>query len=589
MKIDKLYQVSTVNWKEYLFLFIIYFFFKVPISFLALRYSDILYSLHHIYYSKIIFNDFSINKELSESIISLSNVSLLYTPGIFFLISLVKSLKGMIILTHCSNLLFIFLFHTLIRIKSNFQLGLIFTLIIIYMSMGTQFFYPDYLVQPIIALILLISIYSTIEDKFRYLILGFLCSLVLLLKQNIGVFTLVMVSTIIFFNSLTVNKKNNFFIIFIFFCYFIFGIIFFLITNHYFNYFYFLFPYFFFFIICFKLIYNNYYLDLYGYLTKNIFLVVGFLLFPLIIFFIMGKTIGFEKYWIFTFTIGMQDEFLPMHEYGILNLIKPLSFKNNNDSFISLTLYFVVLFPLFLNIVTTFNILKFENNINEIKKKLSVTSIGIIAIFFFFPFEDLKIPTSKIFIYLFIFSFFFSHIKIYLKFYILTSLFVIFSFLQIFYSLNNFIYFKNKTSFIKSEKFNKFINIKIEDKLVNELDYYIKSIEDQLSGKKFMLVSQDVALTPFLLLSNGLQYYLRFDDVIVNDNFINELNLKLDKTSYVIVSKKEFDLYLSQKDDSNKSFYKIINHIENNFNILQEVGYDNNNDLPDLIIFEKRN
>ena len=242
-----------------------------------------------------------------------------------------------------------------------------------------------------------------------------------------------------------------------------------------------------------------------------------------------------------------------------------------------------------MNIVTTFNILKFENNINEIKKKLSVTSIGIIAIFFFFPFEDLKIPTSKIFIYLFIFSFFFSHIKIYLKFYILTSLFVIFSFLQIFYSLNNFIYFKNKTSFIKSEKFNKFINIKIEDKLVNELDYYIKSIEDQLSGKKFMLVSQDVALTPFLLLSNGLQYYLRFDDVIVNDNFINELNLKLDKTSYVIVSKKEFDLYLSQKDDSNKSFYKIINHIENNFNILQEVGYDNNNDLPDLIIFEKRN
>ena len=366
------------HWKEYFFLIFIYCLFRIPTSFFIVKYSDIVSTLQVIYAGFGLFQNLFINPEIVNSIVTPSNLAFIFTPGVFYLTNILNNFTNIIIFSHLANLIFVILFYNLVRKTSSKQLSLIFSLIIIYISIKVQFFGPDYLVQPIMAGALLLFFNKKDVSNTRLVLVGFLCGLIFIFKQNFGIFFLVVIGTGIFFKCLNNEKKFNFFSNFIILIYYLFGIFFLLKTNFVFNYIYFLFPYFLFWTFIVYLTNTSLNLDNNKYIRKSIFLLLGFIIIPIFTTISLGNVIGYEKYLFSIF--GMGWEYLPFWEYSIIEMISSLNFRNNNEIFFSLTIIFSVFLPFLTNLLTTFKIFYLKKNINEFKEHLTVGSIGIISI-----------------------------------------------------------------------------------------------------------------------------------------------------------------------------------------------------------------
>ena len=157
------------------------------------------------------FEGFFVNPKIGNSIITPSNLVFIFTPAIYYLSNLFANLNNIFLFTHFSNIIFVILFYTLLRKKCSVQLSIIFSLIIIFKSINTQFFGPDYIVQPLMVICLLLFFDKEKVNLARLFIIGFLCGLIFIFKQNFGLFFLVAIGTGIFFRSLFKERKFNLF------------------------------------------------------------------------------------------------------------------------------------------------------------------------------------------------------------------------------------------------------------------------------------------------------------------------------------------------------------------------------------------
>ncbi len=578
------------NWKEIIFLVFLYSIFKIPINSIVVKYSSIVHSLQHIYAGHGLFKNFLLNADITSTLATPSNLGLIFTPGIFYLTSILNSLSNIIIFTHFTNVIFIVLFYLLIRKVSSRQLSIVFTIGIIFLSVNVQFFGPDYIAQPIMVGTLLLFFNNKETSNIQLIIIGFLCGFIFILKQNFGIFFLVIIATAIFFRNLNIGNKFNFFSNFLISIYFLFGILFLLRSNFIFNYIFFLFPYFLFWSYILFLTNGSLYLNNKRYIYNSFLLLLGFSIIPIFTIISMGNFLGYEKYLYSIF--GMGWDYVSFWEYSIVKLISGLNYRNNNEIFISLTSLFPVLFPFIINLLTTFRIIYLKKNINENIEHLAICSVGIISIFLFFPFEDFRISNTKIFIYLFIFAYFFSYIKFYLSFYLLTSLFIFFIILQSYYNLIIFYDNKKNYDFIGSNNFKKVLDLKVEPDLLNEINDINSFITKTTGNENFYLISQDSNLIPFLLLNKKgkIQYYLRQDDIFMNKKLVSTIIKELSETTYILSTKVEYDIFLNNKNNSKnkvKNFSNLFRYIDSNYYLYKELNTLKPK-LSNLIIFKKK-
>jgi len=305
MSVDRsLYIQLPKHWKAYIFLIFIYCIYIIPSSFFVFKYSDIVSTLQHIYTAQGMFEGFFINPQIGNSIITPSNLVFIFTPAIYYLSNLFANLSNIFLFTHFSNIIFVILFYTLLRKKCSVQLSIIFSLIIIFKSINTQFFGPDYIVQPLMVICLLLFIDKEKVNLARLFLIGFLCGLIFIFKQNFGLFFLVAIGTGIFFRSLLKERKLNLFSNIIVLIYFLFGLYFIFRTNFTHNYIYFLFPYFLFWVFSLYLINSSFNLNNNQYIKRSLVLLCGFSLLPFLIILNIGFVVGYEKYLFSIFGMG---------------------------------------------------------------------------------------------------------------------------------------------------------------------------------------------------------------------------------------------------------------------------------------------
>jgi len=578
------------NWKEIIFLIFIYSIFKIPINSIVFKFANIVHTLQHVYAAQGIFKNLLINTDIANTLMTPSNLGLIFTPGIFYLSSILNGLTNIIIFTHFLNIVFIILFYILIRKVSSVQLSIIFTTGIIFLSFNIKFFGADYVVQPLMAGILLLFFNNREANNIQLIIIGFLCGLIFIFKQNFGIFFLVVIGTAIFFKNLSIGKKFNYFSNFIILIYFLFGILFLLRTNFIFNYIYYLLPYFLFWSFILFLTNSSLYLNNKRYIYKSFLLLLGFSILPVFVIISFGSVIGYEKYLFSIF--GMGWDYVSFWEYSILKLINGLNYRDRNEIFISLTVLFPVFFPFMINLLTTFKLFYLKKNIIEYREHLAICSVGIISIFLLFPFEDFRISNTKIFIYLFIFAYFFSYIKFYLKFYLLTSLFIFFIFLQSYYNAIKFFDIKKNSDLIINSNFKNKVDLKVETNLANKLNSINLFISENTNNNTFYLISGDSNMIPFLLLNknNKNQYYTRQDKIFMNEPLVNFIIKDLSDIQYILSTQKEYDKFLNNKNnyhDNEKNFFKLFQYVNNNYDFFKEYK-TSKSEFSNLIIFKKK-
>ena len=580
-------RFQNLYWKQYLFLIFIYYINFIPESFVVFRYPDIIYTLQHFYFSRILFSDFDINNKLSELIISPSNAAFIFTPGVFYLIELLKDFKSIIFFTHISNIIFIFLFYKLLRKKSSDQLSIILSIILILLSVNVQWFGPDYIALPYMMGVVFLLFYFDNLSRSRIALIGILCGIIFIFKQNFGLFFLIAASTSIFFLCLKERTKTSLFSLLLVFVYLTYGVYFFFISNFLINKIFFLSSYFIFwfyvaYLLSAKLSFNSTL-----YLKNQSVLVFFALIIPSFLIIIFGNVIGYKNYLYSLF--GMGFDFINFWELNIYQMITTLKVRDLNEIYIALNKSFGLIFPFFLNFFLIYSLVKLDKkNFNyELCRKFSILSFGLISIFLFFPFEDFRISGTKIFIYLFIFSYFFFNIKFYLKYYIISIIFVLFIFIQGYHSYNKFNEVILNATNIHDKHFKTIINIKLKKSTATNLDNILNHIDTNIGEQPFYLISQDLHLTPLLLRNiSNLQYYYRLDNEFLNERLVAEIKLKLDKISYVIVSQNEF--YSNFQNSKNINFLILINYVKDNFKIIS--SYDNTSKyLPKILILKKIN
>ncbi len=588
---SSLYTQLLKHWKVCIFLIFIYCIYIIPSSFFVFKYSDIVSTLQHIYTAQGMFQGFFINPQIENSIITPSNLVFIFTPAIYYLSNLFTNLSNIFIFTHFFNIIFVILFYILLRKKCSVQLGIIFSLIVIFKSVNTQFFAPDYIVQPLMVICLLLFIDKEKVNLPKLFLIGFLCGLIFIFKQNFGLFFLVAIGTGIFFRSLLKERKFNLFSNIIVLIYFLFGLYFIFRTNFTLNYIYFLFPYFLFWFFSFYLINSSFNLNNNQYIKHSLVLLCGFSLLPFLIILNIGFVVGYEKYLFSIF--GMGWDYLPFWEYNIYDMVNHLKFRNNNEIFISLTIIFSVLLPFAINLLTSSRILFLNKNSDEFLEYLTISSIGVICIFLLFPFEDFKIANTKIFIYLFIFGYFFSYIKFYLKYYLLTSLFVFFIFLQTFYNFSKLSSIFVESDLVNNKNLQKVLNINVEKKLLSEINLISKFITTNINTEDFYLVSSDLKLIPFLFLNSQrtIQFYQRQDTLFFNKELSEAIKNDLQNMNYILSTKNEYNKYLFNNNilQKEKHIYQLHKYVNQNFDLYSSFKSPfPKSKFPELILLKRK-
>lgn len=579
-------KISTNLWAQLLFIIFIYSIYCIPKSFIIFRYSDIVPTLQHFYFSKLLFIDYRINNQLSELIITPSNPAFIFTPGVFYLIELLKDFKSIIIFTHFSNIVFILLFYTLLRKKSSAQLSIISTIVLILLSINVQWFGPDYLALPYMMGVIFLLFYFDNLSKSRIVLIGLLCGIIFIFKQNFGLFFLVATSTSIFFLCLEKRNKTNFFSLFLVFIYLIYGIYFFNISNFFINKIFFLLSYFIFWLYVIYLLLTKWSFNGFLYLKRQSLLIISVLIIPSFLIISFGNVIGYKNYFYSLFLMGF--DFINFWEYNIYEMIISLKIRDLNEIYITLSKSFSLIFPFFLNLFLLLKVLRLKNHkLNfELRQKFSVFSFGLISIFLFFPFEDFRISNTKIFIYLFIFSYFFYSVKFYLKYYIVSTAFILFIFIQIYHNFNKVNDIKNRTTNIENKYFKSIVNVKVKNNEGVNLDNFLLHIEANIKDQPFYLITQNLLLTPILLTNTkNLQYYMRLDNEFLNDELTGEIKLRLDKIKYVVVTQNEFHSFI--QNSKNNNFFSLINYLKENFEIIS--SYDElSKTLPKILILKNK-
>ena len=88
------------NWKEIIFLIFIYSIFKIPINSIVFKFANIVHTLQHVYAAQGIFKNLLINTDIANTLMTPSNLGLIFTPGIFYLSSILNGLTNIIIFTY---------------------------------------------------------------------------------------------------------------------------------------------------------------------------------------------------------------------------------------------------------------------------------------------------------------------------------------------------------------------------------------------------------------------------------------------------------------------------------------------------------
>jgi hypothetical protein len=260
--------------------------------------------------------------------------------------------------------------------------------------------------------------------------------------------------------------------------------------------------------------------------------------------------------------------------------------------------FFTNVSPFLINIIAVSKLLKMPVNEKSLHF-MSFASIGIFAIFMYFPFEDYKISATKfsIFILIFFGIIIKSHKQI-LK-VLAYCLFILFVFIC--YSSTSRLLDLNKTNFNSTylpssnnqSLIYDVINLPLNNSIYHELKNQINLLSSTVSKDPYFILSgptHNLMTLPILFDNNYTQYYVRFDPEILNSEVFEAVISEIRTVPYVIISSNDYNDYLLAK---NNNFFlaRLIEYVTKNFSIAAKYEKEDQSvhtqHIDNFIIFKK--
>lgn len=546
-------------------------------------FSVLNYPIASIYYvNDILFPMGEINRALAKTIVSPCNGAFIYPSGIYLTMKYfgLTSISKLFMFLFLVQLCVPFLIFKLLRFVSSATVALGIALL------STKFFTnssgtgPDWIIQPImIVVVLLICMFRGARMQIvKLIIMGILCGLIMILKQNIGLFFIIVCLTWIFFRFLKFNndpihRSYNPLLFVVIAGYLSFGVIFSFKAPFKDEIIYYLFPYFIFWlaITCLTVKKKLFLHDMPVFFKEVTILTLSALLIPVSIFVWFGSVVGYSRYWYALFGMGF-DYLVPMWDWwGIRGVILDnVNFEGLNNIYFSSTSIILFLFPFMVNILAVARLIYLIKNNrtgkpDELGNYLIVASMGIVGIFMFFPLESYSILVTKLFLYCFILFYilksFFDKYAIYTK--MVLIILVIPVALFAFYKPIKL--YRMEKSF-GSEKMQRIFGLPLEKKLAEEIENQISVVERSINDSQFYVIGGSCGWIAFkAYMDDGYpQFYTEMRDCLLRKEVTDAIIDSFRELPFVIVNLADYQKYLLNQE-MNPFKYKIIDYAYKNF------------------------
>ena len=565
----------------YIILICVYILMKLPDILVAHDLESLVFPLNALYFSKLLFSDDGLNRQIANTIITPANAIFIYPPGTYILTSILGSVKNI-----CQFLFFIQMIIPLLLFKLFRGLttnvgAMLLTMFLIMFSITTNRLSPDYLIYPFMTIAFLILFINEGEGSLRNLIIaGLLSGVIIVLKHNVGVFFGVLYGTSIFFRSFKFSEKStkhNAFMYLLFAGFLSVGIFFLTRLPNVDEIIYYLLPYFFFWILVWTHIIRDDGLifDRRVFIKKSA--IYGFftLILPVIVFLWFGSVVGYKKYFFSLFGMGFQ--YLHFWDSGIINLIRGyLKFGSIGAAFGSSMIGIFILFPFVVNLVVLcflYRISKTDQFSEEEKiKYFQVASLGILAVFMFFPLEGHHQAPGKIFIYFAVLLYFLKNLLPQSKkivFLILLCMLIPVAKHAVTYPLNTV---RLNVSY-GSQELQKIVGMPMLKGLAYEFSRRSDVIKRSVKGDPYYVIDAStggVLTAQMAIIDNKfLQYYIRMDKGILNQEVTDAIIASLKQIPFVIINRYDYNQYLNNTIDS-QYLKSIIDFVHNNYTLIDK-------------------
>ncbi|MFA4955718.1 MAG: hypothetical protein WC556_01930 [Candidatus Methanoperedens sp.] len=595
-KINDLEASKHGKLKIYTVLLIFFVLFHLPNVLVIKYFSSAVSPLYWIYIGKNLFLPGGmLNPDLATTVISPSVVLLDFPPGIYLLSYLLGSVKNIFLFSFIVQSILPILYYKLFRSISSPFVSLSLSIFSSFYFINTYWWSPDFLIQPLIMIGLLILLDHT--DKFKInewhkpLYLGLITGIVIILKHNEGIFwgilvvSFLMVSSIIFSGNGQYATKNRNLLLALFVGFFAYGFVFLSKQIYLDAAIYYLLPYFTFWgINTYNIVKNKSIgFNAIAFLKNSISFSVAALIFPIIIFIWVGSAVGYARYFS---SFGMGLEYIPIWDFGIAGIMGrqanfhyTLTVQNIYLNYQSIIIMILFLLPFSVNCLVNINL--YHNIRSKIalypKKYFEISLLGIMAVFMFYPLEGYHILSTKLFIFLFVLLYLFKYNSIFkydlMKYSKLLKFILILMMIPVvMYSVYHPLLVSKTSTSYGYEQIEKIIALPMEEKLSEELSKQVAVVKNAINGSSYYVIDstgQSLATLMAIEDNHYPQYYLEMRKGIMNQEVTNAIISSIQEVSYVMVNSNDYQKYLSgQQDDPFMA--QILKFVNENYVIVDQ-------------------
>lgn len=535
-------------------------------------------------FNKLLLSDGDLNSKLAQVIVSPSNALFIYPPGIYLITLPLSNVGNVYKFLFLIQLLVPFLIFNLCRNITSATVSTLIALLSIYYCVNPNHFTPDWIIQPVMLLAALI-LWNTFKESEKektlpLILIGFLTGLIMIFKQNIGLFFAVLCLTMIFFDTISYDKKKNKGVFeaallgVILLGYLAFGLVFIRKVLYFDEIIFYLLPYFFFWGLAIYFVFRNRSIIFNGfsYIKKTLLFTAAFLILPGLIFLWIGGVVGYARYWHSLF--GMGFKYLHIWDEGIAGFIKNYVRLREVNSLKGIALncmqimnFLLLLLPFCVNCFIVIKLASLIKNKNsepaEVKKYFLITSMGITGMFMFFPLESMHILLTKLFIFCFVFLYLVRGPSVKSKFCLKYLLIMLLLPVTTFVILKPV---KKVETAYGSEEIKKVIGIPMEKTIAEELDKQIAVVKRAIKGERYYVIASGSGLyTLEAFVNNGYeQYYREMRKGIMSQEVVDEIISILNKLPFAVVRRNDYHKYLEKSQDD-PLLLQILDFLHKNY------------------------
>lgn len=568
--------------KIYFILILFYILFHLPKILVLNTFSSAQFPLDTIYMvNNLLFHGGGLNPELASTIMSPSNATFIYPPGIYFLTYFLGSVKNIFLFLFFIQLVVPILVYRLYRSIGSPLVSLLLAILSAYYLTNANWWSPDHIIQPLLIICLIILLQDENEKGWhKPVYIGLITGIILILKHTVGIFWGGVIVSFLFFRSLesSSGKKDRFLLFTVIAGFLVCGYYFLLKQIFFDEVIFYLFPYFAFWgLVAYHALKNK----TLGFnseeFVKNTVSFMGSaLIFPAIVFSYMGNTIGYAHY-LESFSMGLP--YLPIWDHGIAGTLEGYAkfqygFTVNSlvINYHSVVVILMMLLPFAVNCIVSlrsFHLIRNKSSSTELIKYFQITSISILSILMFFPLESYHILSTKLFIFLFIMLYLLKDCSLNISTSIKLLMIAMLIPLMVF-SVLQFTALAGVETSYGSDAVKKVIGMPIEKSLAEEIESQITVVRRATQGSQYYVIDTTGATLPWLMaIENNRypEYYLEMRKGIMNKNVTEAILSSLQNMPFVLVDSGGYQKFLDgQIDDPYQS--EILDFVQRNYVII---------------------